>query len=95
MCCMDLFSIIAYVGAISLVFYLCLHLFFTIIRRKTVKPGWASIIYFLLLYLCIGMYVIARKDYPLIIIISVFLVWGILGMIDKIVMSSRAKRSRN
>jgi len=80
---MDLISVIGYVTAISFVIYLLFHLFQTVILKKKIMPGWFDMIYFIVLYVLILIYVIAKKDLPLIIIIATFLIWALLGSIDK------------
>jgi hypothetical protein len=81
---MDFISALGYVAAISFVIYLLFHLFQTVILKKKVTTGWVGMAYFVILYVLILIYVIAKKDLPLIIIIATFLVWALLGSIDKV-----------
>jgi hypothetical protein len=80
---MDLFTIIGYVGSISFAIYFIHHLFLTTILKKELKPGKFDMIYTIILFILIGIYVVSRKDYPLILLFGCFILWGLLGFMDR------------
>lgn len=81
---MNIITLIGYIGSISFIVYLLYHLFQTTILKKKIKPGLPDMIYFIVLFLLIGIYVVSQKDYPLIILILGFMSWGVLGSIDRL-----------
>lgn len=80
---MNTVDIIGYAAAVSFVIYFLSHLFETLILKKKFQPRTFDMVYYFVLCIAVLIYVIAGKDYPLIIVFSIFIIWAILGWMDK------------